>query len=250
MYDISGLRAGHPEDLIEDWNALRSRMHIADDPAYLKHRGRPLVAVWGVGFSSEKRAYTLADCTAIVDALKSDGCSVMLVVPTTWRGDGSKDAQRTEFLALLERVDVISPWTVGRIRTPEQAAKQADNLWKQDLEWCGKHNVDFLPVVFPGFSWHNLHNGPLDQIPRRRGAFLWSQFQSARRIGAQMAYVAMFDEVDEGTAIFKCTNDVPVGEPSMFLTYEGQPSDRYLKLVGEGSRMIRGELPSDAPLPP
>lgn len=42
------------------------------------------------------------------------------------------------------------------------------------------------------------------------------------------------DEVDEGTAIFKCTNDVPVGK-STFATFEGLPSDFSLKLVGSGA---------------
>ena len=58
-----------------------------------------------------------------------------------------------------------------------------------------------------------------------------------------MAYVAMFDEVDEGTAIFKCINDVPDQAPAKFVTYEGQPSDRYLRLTGAGAKLIRGELP-------
>jgi hypothetical protein len=55
-----------------------------------------------------------------------------------------------------------------------------------------------------------------------------------------MIYVAMFDEVDEGTAIFKCTNGPPVGA-NRFLTYEGLPNDHYLWLTGEGGRLLRGE---------
>ena len=51
----------------------------------------------------------------------------------------------------------------------------------------------------------------------------------------------MFDEIDEGTAIFKCTNDPPVGA-SEFKTYEGLPSDHYLWLCREGGRLLRGEL--------
>ena len=43
-------------------------------------------------------------------------------------------------------------------------------------------------------------------------------------------YLAMFDEIDEGTAFFKCANEVPVGE-SPFLSFEGVPSDRYLWLA-------------------
>jgi len=57
--------------------------------------------------------------------------------------------------------------------------------------------------------------------------------------------VAMFDEVDEGTAIFKCSNDVPVGANSRFLTYDGLPGDYYLKLTGQGGKLLRGEIPVD-----
>jgi hypothetical protein len=65
----------------------------------------------------------------------------------------------------------------------------------------------------------------------------------AKRASATVIYLAMFDEVDEGTAIFKCANDVPVGGPNKFLTYEGLPSDFYLQLTGSGAKLLRGELP-------
>ena len=61
-----------------------------------------------------------------------------------------------------------------------------------------------------------------------------------------MICVAMFDEVDKGTAIFKCANDVPNGEQSTFITFEGLPNDFYLKLVGKGAKLIRGDILLDA----
>ena len=57
-----------------------------------------------------------------------------------------------------------------------------------------------------------------------------------------MLYVTMFDEIDEGPAIFKCTNSPPVGK-SAFATYDGLPTDHYLKLTGKAGKLIRGELP-------
>jgi hypothetical protein len=251
MYDLSGLRAGQIDRVIDDWKDLRSRMHITDDPAYLHHRGKPLVTLWGVGFS-DHRAYTLDDCRKLIDFLKNDpqsgGCSVMLGVPTYWREQRADAVTDPQLHDLLASADVISPWTVGRYHTPADAEHYAQKVMKSDIAWCADHKLDFLPVVFPGFSWHNMYGAPLNAIPRLRGQLFWTQFCQARSAGAKMAYVAMFDEVDEGTAIFKCTNDVPVGEQSQFLTYEGLPSDFYLKLAGQGGRLIRGEIPlTDSP---
>lgn len=76
-----------------------------------------------------------------------------------------------------------------------------------------------MPVIFPGFSWHNLqvsgenpdHPGPYDQIPRRQNGtyFLQDQGNEVAKVGARTIYVAMFDEVNEGTAIFKCSRKPP-----------------------------------------
>jgi hypothetical protein len=64
----------------------------------------------------------------------------------------------------------------------------------------------------------------------------------------------MFDEINEGTAVFKCTNDPPVGQSaagqSGFVTYEGLPSDHYLWLVGQAGRLLRNTIPAAEPVPP
>jgi glycoprotein endo-alpha-1,2-mannosidase len=56
-----------------------------------------------------------------------------------------------------------------------------------------------------------------------------------------MFYVAMFDEVDEGTAIFKTHPDPPVGE-SPFLHYNGLPSDHYMWLAGKAQEALQKML--------
>ena len=86
----------------------------------------------------------------------------------------------------------------------------------------------------------------LNAIPRRKGEFLWNQFVATQMAGVDTAYIAMFDEIDEGTAIFKCTNHPPVGKGVSFLDYEGLPSDHYLKLTGEGGKLLRGERSDDS----
>ena len=248
MYDLSGLPAGSVETVWTDWRMLRDEMHITEDAAYLHHEGKPVVSVWGVGFHDD-RAYSLTECRELIIQLKADGCTVMLGVPTGWRTnerDAIKDPALQDVLALA---DILSPWTIGRYRTPEQAAKHGEKTWAPDVAWCEGRKIDFLPVVYPGFSWHNLTGEPINPIPRLKGEFLWSQVVAAKNAGAEMIYVAMFDEVDEGTAIFKCVNDVPVGAGAKFIGYEGLPSDYYLLLTGFGARLLRGEITA-TPVPP
>jgi len=117
------------------------------------------------------------------------------------------------------------------------------------VKWCAKENLDYLPVVFPGFSWYNHRGDELNAIPRLKGQFLWSQFIAAKRAGAKMIYVAMFDEVDEGTAIFKVTDNPPVGANVKLLGNEGLPSDHYLWLTGQAGRLLQSELPIQGDLP-
>jgi arylsulfatase A-like enzyme len=251
MYDLSGLKAGETARVRDDWARLRRELRVTSDQQYLCHRGKPVVAVWGVGFldGGKSRDYSLDECRRLLEQLKESGHTVMLGVPTGWR-TLSRDAVREEqLLQIIKMADIVSPWTPGRYRDRKAVRDHGDTYWAPDVDWCAQQGVDYLPVVFPGFSWHNLTGSKLDEIPREQGRFLWSQFVTAKRAGAKMIYVAMFDEVDEGTAIFKCTNNPPVGEGVKFLTYEGLPSDHYLWLTGEAGRMLRDERPTSHVLP-
>ena len=251
MYDLSGLPKGGTARIHNDWKRLRQDRRITKDKAYLHHRGKPVVAVWGIGFNDrgKARAYTLAECRALIDFLKQDGCTVMLGIPTGWRElnrDAVKDPQLHEVLKLA---DILSPWTPGRYRDLKGVEKHATRHWSPDIKWCQMEGLDYLPVVFPGFSWHNHTGDPINKIPRLKGQFLWSQFTAAKRAGANMIYVAMFDEVDEGTAIFKVTDNPPVGENIKVLGNEGFPSDHYLWLTGKAGRMLRNGSPIPGKVP-
>ena len=61
-------------------------------------------------------------------------------------------------------------------------------------------------------------------IPRRCGRFYWRQVANAVQAGATMLYGAMFDEVDEGTAMFKMVadaQDLPADPPFLSLDADG-----------------------------
>lgn len=248
MYDLSGLKAGTLDSVRKDWLQLRKSLDMTSDKSYLNHDGKPVVAIWGIGFK-EDRDYSLAECRDLVKFFKSNGCTVMLGVPTGWRTQDRDAVDDPMLIEIIKLADIISPWTIGRYRTPAQAAKHGKKVWEPDGHWCQENSLDYLPVVFPGFSWHNLYGKKLDEIPRLKGEFLWSQLVAAKKSGCKMIYVAMFDEVDEATAIFKCTNEPPVGEGVAFLTYEGLPSDFYLRLTALGGKLLRGEMPVSDSVP-
>ena len=244
MYDLTGITAEQIDHVIEDIKLLVDKMGLAKDPAYLHHNGKPLIALWGVGFN--KREYDSLDCARLIKFLKTDkkygGFTVMLGIPTYWR-QGINDALEDKNLKrVMKMADIVSPWTIGRIRTIDDTYKLSRPMWSEDIKWCNGNKLDYLPVVFPGFSWYNMYGRSFNQIPRLKGDFLWKQFLAAKNVGAKMVYVAMFDEADEATAIYKCTDNPPVGQ-SKFLTYEGLPSDHYLWLVGQGGKLIRGDIP-------
>jgi hypothetical protein len=258
MYDLTGMRPGCAAQVMEDVKQLIRGGRLprgAGDARYFRHRGRPLIALWGLGFND--RAPMLDDWERIVRFLKSDpewgGYCVMLGVPCYWRTldrDTISDPRLHDIMALG---DVISPWSVGRFGTAQDAAARVEKLLKPDIARAAEMKSDYLPVIFPGFSWHNLYKSrgkeaKLDAIPRRGGQFLWSQAVAAKSAGATMLYVAMFDEMDESTAIFKTNPDPPVGA-SPFLSEKDVPPDRYLWLTGQIRRMLEGTIPPSGEMP-
>ena len=249
MYDLSGMSAGDDKYVTEDWKDLAENHHITTRKSnhYLYHNGKPLVAVWGVGFSDD-RAYGLDECERIIDFLREQGCSVMLGVPAKWRTLTSDATSDSRLHSLILKSDVVHPWFVGRY--DNSSFKNYQTLIQGDLAWCTQHGLTYIPTVFPGFSWYNMKGGesPLDKIPRLEGQFLWNQMYFNLKSGAKCLYVAMFDEIDEGTAIFKCASEVPVGA-SPFVSYGNVPSDRYMWLVGRANKMKRGEIPLSATMP-
>ena len=255
MYDLSGVESDDVFSFVaEDWKRLVDA-GIRQDPTYLTHQGRAAIALWGIGFNDNRPAPVVY--LKLIDWLKNDprygGNAVVVGVPFWWR-TGTRDAVSDASLkTVIEAADVIFPWPVGRYNSPDGAREVARTERAPDIEWARQHGKAYLPGIFPGFSWHNLmktrgEDAPLDAIPRLDGEFLWAQAVSSQRAGATMLYVAMFDEIDEGTAIFKVSNRVPVGE-SPFLTTGDLPSDHYLWLTGEIAKMLRGELPASDAMP-
>ena len=84
---------------------------------------------------------------------------------------------------------------------------------------------------------------------------MWAQ---AHRFAADSnintVWMAQFDEVDEGTAIFKVAKDqseVPTEGQWLTLDADGEslPNDFYLQLLGEAQKMLAGDIALTNTLP-
>jgi hypothetical protein len=257
-YDLSG---NHPDTVLQqlqsDWEYLTRTVGITASPSYLKMDGRPVVSIWGLGFAGEGNHVVDPALGSAIIHWFHDVAHVKVIggTPAGWgtlTGDSVTDKQWADVYAQL---DVVQPWTVGRYATLSQA-----DAWKQthlipDIALTKRNHQLYMPIIFPGFSWHNLNRDkPENQIPRLGGRFLWEQAYNARKAGASIVKIAMFDEVNEGTAILKAAplrSDAP--EQGYWLTLDADgdhlPNDWYLRLTGEIGRMFRGEAPMTPDVP-
>jgi len=253
MYDISGTPTNRLiGSLTNDWSYLVHTLHITESPRYLRHHGRPAVTLWGFGFAG--RSDTPEQAQQAINYFKAAGCMVVGGVPTAWR-KLNRDAQtNSAWAAVFRSFDVISPWSVGRYGDDAGADRFRKYGIKPDLVAAARAGREYMPVIFPGFSWHNVNGGPVNQTSRRGGAFYWRQAYNATAAGCTMIYGAMFDEVNEGTAMYKLAPtraQLPAQGTFVPLDADGVrlPSDWYLRLANQAGKMLRGEIPLTNAMP-
>jgi hypothetical protein len=258
MYDISGASpATLADDLKQDWAYLVNTLKLTQSPRYLKHAGKPVMAIWGYGFTD--RPGTPAEVSALQKHFQSQapaGEQVTLMggVPTHWRTLNNDAKTDPAWLPVYRAYDIVSPWAVGRFADDAGADDFKNKQIVPDLADAKTSGFIYMPVVWPGFSWKNLNNGPLNQIPRRAGKFWWRQVYNAVSAGSPTVYGAMFDEVDEATAMFKLApSAAQAPSEGTFLPLDADgtalSSDFYLRLGGDGAKMLRGDAALVATVP-
>jgi hypothetical protein len=240
MYDVSGW--GDLAEVEQDWtNTIVGSLKLTSSTAYAKQNGKPVVSIYGLGYTSHPSS--VSDALAMINFFKSQGCYVIGSVPGQWRtGTGdSKDG----FSVAYNAFNMISGWAVGR------AVDAGYGPWVTgDKDYCNAHGIDYQPCAYPGTAFYNSNGSasPKNQFPRNHGDFLWAQFATFKSAGVQSAYIAMFDEMNEATCIFKCAEDtsmIPVGKYFLTLDADGThvSSDFYLRLTGDGAKMLKGLIP-------
>ncbi len=253
-YDISGAQAGDIIPRIEDhWAALAANGSLSSG-RYLHQGGLPVVEIWGLGFND--RPGTPAQANELIDwftknAPPNQRAFVIGGIPSRWRTQGDDCQQDPAWPAVWRRFDVLNPWLVGRYTNQTGAQQWRQNVMAPDIAEANRVGKRYLPVVWPGGRG----------MPRAGGRFWWTQFYEFKSAGPKTFFGAMFDEVDEATAMYEVAPDksfippqVPTRGAFITLDADGEtlPSDWYLRLAGEAGRVIRGEAPlgPDRPISP
>ena len=281
MYDITDSKEDtFVQDLKDDWTHLVDDLKIAECPPYLEHNGKPLLAVWGLGFKT--RQATASQANDIITYFRTgapENYQVTLFggVPSNWRtprtpsdGDSKTDdpnqPSEPKWLGIYRSFDVLSPWTVGDTGADNKSDRiTQDRIDLENIKNQTGREIDYMPVVFPGYSYRNAGQKEeppnpiytLNQIPRDGGRFWWKQFYNAINAGCTMIYGAMFDEVNEGTAMFKLVadeQDLPTEAQGslVYLNIDGEnlSNDWYLRLATQGGKVLRGEITLTPTIPP
>jgi len=234
MYDVSGW-TNMQSELKTDWTNKMSK-HTSS-PAYARQNGKPVVCIWGFGFSDNNHVWPADVCLEVINWFKSQGCYVIGGVPTHWRTEDSDS--KPNFLSAYKAFNMLSPWMVGRIGNAGDSDNFYTNVNLPDQTFCNTSGIDYQPCVLPG---------DLEERQRKHGDFMWRQFYNMKRIGSQGIYISMFDEFNEGNQIVNTAENssfIPAGSSFQTLSEDGTPcsADYYMRLTGDGGRMLKGEIP-------
>ena len=133
-------------------------------------------------------------------------CFLIELVLANWRTPTDYQDLNQEFTNVcFDYFNAISPRTIGQYNGVLQADAFAEGTVKGDMKLIRDHNegkwpngkLDYIPVVFPGWSGHNTFDGKdrwyLDRVRRKGGEFLWRQMFNATKDGAKTIYVATWD---------------------------------------------------------
>jgi hypothetical protein len=243
MYDISGWNT-FDTDLKSDWtDHIVGELHLTDSPAYAKQDGKPVVCIWGLGYTSHPG--TTQTTQDIIDYFHSKGMYVIGGLGNDWRtADGSRWSQ-AGFLSVFDTLDAISPWLVGVIGDNAGSDNNYTTYNQGDVTYLHGKGKHYQPCVLPG---------DLQEHQRHHGDFMWHQFYNMIRAGSDGIYISMYDEYNEGNQIAKTAPNaasVPTGATFVTLDEDGTQcsSDYYLRLTADGGKMLRKQIALTATRP-
>ena len=143
----------------------------------------------------------------------------------------------------------------GWFRCPDDPAKSGWRHWSRDSRKISPETLTFemWPDMteldddekYPAIGFTAPDGNPAQLFSSVNLKTVDRHFRWMQQYGIDGVFLQRF--LAEGTAIFKVSNTPP--KPGRFVTYDGLPSDRYLRLTGEGTKLIRGNRENQKTIP-
>ena len=166
MLDLSMGRRGSTAAVINDWKFLCDKVKVREDSRYLHHQGKPVVLLWGLGFTD--RPWTSEQGEELIKFFKTDprygGVYLIGGVDPYWRTLRGGSRPDPGWAKVYRMFDAISPWDAGRYRDdagmdraaqggvgrrPGRVEGPGDRLYADGVSWF------FLGQPAPGKAGHD-----------------------------------------------------------------------------------------------
>jgi hypothetical protein len=114
MYDITGYTGTSLVDDIEnDWKSLVDGLKVTGSPSYLRHKQKPLLAIWGLGFTD--RPGTASQASQLITYLKTGApveyqATLLGGVPTNWRTPGAPGGDSNRMKTQVLNLETQHGW--------------------------------------------------------------------------------------------------------------------------------------------
>ena len=235
-----------------DWVYQMEQIYrLTSSTAYATVNGKPVVELWGLGYTTISVNKTQA--LELAQFFKDRGCYVIAGTPRDFRlrNEGS----RTDFEDVYKAFDMISPWTVGAFNDTIGADNFKTNYLIPDKAYCDQNGLGYYPVAMPGSAWSQHVSGYPNDTKRLAGKFFWKQVLNIKSIGVSSMYYAMLDEFEESTNYIGAGVDyfdIPTDQYFGTFSMDGiwTSSDYYLRLGGAAARMLTSaSSPTEIPIP-
>ncbi|KAK7935567.1 hypothetical protein PG985_001062 [Apiospora marii] len=234
-YDLNGAATSSSNITATYLADLAALSDIVSSPAYMRHNGKPVIEIWGMGIVT---SVSPSDGIAIVTALKQAGYYVILGVQQAWHAELVEN--QTGYGDVFKLADMLQPWTVGSYDNDNYQDFHDGRQAVEDKNALQELGIASSIVVWPGGDNHNSNpSSPFNPDSRAHGDFYRKQLVGAVDLKPTFIFGAMFDENNEGTAIYPIlhTKDLPTNQQFLGLD-DDMAADAYLTMAGGAAANI------------
>lgn len=244
-YEAAGGLTGEEADWVNNMSALTR------SSAYARENGVPVVSIEGLEYMDPtygvntvnwfRNSAPWYDASGTVHY----GCYVIVGFLAS---DFPTNADYASHQNVYKAANMVGDWCVGGFSGISGADGWKTNVYARNQAWCQANGVAYQPVIMAGSTGFNRFAAWGDN-PRLHGDLMWEEFKNLSSLGLTSPYVAMWDEVSEGTQLIKTAEDSSMTPTrGWFQTLDADrihvSSDFYLKLTGAGSAMLKGYIPA------